>query len=99
MYVDSMNDEGLDLEREILKERDLESWKLGRFLVCCVSTDLRFDSFSTTVTKQHKSRLWAVSTSATGKIHLYNLKIYMKGEGSPTNFELRKEREIGTIRH
>ena len=86
MYVDSMNDEGLDLERETW--RDLESWKFGRFLVCCVSTDLRFDSFSTTVTKKHKSRLWAVSTSTTGKIHLYNLKIYMKGEGSFTNFEL-----------
>ena len=24
MYVDSMNDEGLDLERETLRERDLE---------------------------------------------------------------------------
>ena len=87
MYVDSMNDEGLDMERETwrekLGERDLESWKFGRFLVCCVSTDLRFDSFSTTVTKQHKSRLWAVSTSATGKIHLYNLKIYMKERGAP----------------
>ena len=80
----------LEIWRESLGERELEMgiWKIFAMLSLNQSTDLRFYSFPTTVTKQHKSRLWAVSTSTTGKIHLYNLKIYMKGEGSLTNFEL-----------
>ena len=32
MYVDSMNDEGLDLERETLRFGELEVWKIFAML-------------------------------------------------------------------